>query len=159
MSCAVVRRRLEASVDGGLAPELQAALRAHLAGCAGCSAQHRAAVTLPGRLAALPAPAGPDLVPAVMSRIRRRRRHRHVSAGLLAAEAMLACLALVQFGLSGLLAAAAGSLSDGSALLGGSTPAPAPGDLGLVLTLLLLVAVCAVHVGLLGATPPRRSRG
>ena len=159
MSCADVRRRLEPYVDGGLAPDVQAAVRTHLAGCAGCSAQHRAAVRLPGRLAALPAPAGPDLVPAVMSRIRRSRMKRHLSAGLLAAEATLACLALVQLGLSGLLSAAAASLSDGSALFAGGPVTPAAGDFGLVLTLLVLVAVSAVHLGLLGASSPHRSRG
>jgi predicted anti-sigma-YlaC factor YlaD len=159
MNCGGVRRLVDSYVDGEVDAESSAAIRIHLSNCGGCSAHHRAAVSLPGRLRALPAPAAPDLVPAVMAAIRRGRMRRELSAALLAAEAVLVCLALVQLGLDGLLAAAAASLKAGSALFGGTADAPAPGDLGLVVTLLVLVAVSAVHLGCLGSSPSLRSRG
>jgi len=159
VNCAGVRRLLESYVDGDVDMETAAAVRLHVAACSGCAAHHRAAVSLAGRLRALPAPAAPDLVPAVMSAIGRGRMKREFSAALLAAEAVLVCLTLVQLGLDGLLAAAAASLNDGGALFAGTPTSPAPGDLGLVVTLLLLVAVSAVHLGCLGSSPPLRSRG
>lgn len=156
MDCTGARHLLERYIDGQLEPALGSQVGAHLRGCAGCAAQHRAAVTLPLRLAALQAPFSADLVPQVMARVSARRVAARVSAALLTLEAVLACLALVQFGLGGLLAAAAASLRDGSALFGGSAAGPAPGDLGLVLTLLLLVAVTSVHLGLLAVSTSRR---
>lgn len=151
MTCGEARARLEAFVDGELEAEPALTLRHHLDGCSACAGEHRAAATLAGRLAALPAPPPVDLAPAVIRRVSARRGSGELSAALLAAEAILACLILVQLGLDGLLAAAAASLHDGGALLAGQTANPAAADLGLVFTLLLLVAVSIVHLGLLGA--------
>ena len=155
MDCVDARRQLEALVDGELEEAAAARVRAHLAGCAACAAEHRAAVTLPLRMTALPGPGAVDLVPAVMARVGRGRVSRPASAALFSVEAILACLTLVQLGTSGLLAAIAASLRDGSALLGGQTANPAAGDIVLVVTLLLLVAASTVHLVLITDGAPR----
>jgi anti-sigma factor RsiW len=159
VTCVDARRRLEALVDGGLDPDLTRALRLHLAGCSECAAHHRAAISLPARLRALPAPATTDLTRAVLSRVSAHAPRPELMWGLATLEAVLACLVLVQLsGFTGLASAAGGALRDAGWLLssGTSTPAPVPANLVVLLALLALIACSAAHLALLSRGARRR---
>lgn len=71
MTCEDVLARLDDLVDGGLATDEAIAVRAHLAGCPRCAAEHRALVRLLAAAADLPRAVEPpgDLWPAVRDRI------------------------------------------------------------------------------------------
>lgn len=162
--CRETRSLLEGYVDGTLEPAPTARLRVHLKECAGCAAEHDLAASLPSRLRALAAPPPPEsLLAAVMEAVQRERRARRLAPGLVALEAALVALAVWYLsglsglaGLGGRLAADAGQLVGWGA--GSSTaPAPATGDVFLVLLSVALALVCAVHLGLLSQAPgPRR---
>ncbi|HEX6349759.1 MAG TPA: zf-HC2 domain-containing protein [Candidatus Dormibacteraeota bacterium] len=159
MTCRSVRGRLEAYVDGRLEAPAAQGLRAHLLACPACAEQHRVAAMLPARLRALPAPAAPDLAPAVLARVRAARGRPELSFALATLELVLGCLILVQLsGFAGLATAAGGALRDAGWLLGSSrsTPVPVPGDLFLFLGLVGLIACSAAHLALLSRSGRRR---
>lgn len=152
MTCAEVRGALEASVDGELQGPAARTLQAHLKTCADCARCHRAAAVLPHRLAALVAPALPDQLPALRDRLRPRPASP-VTAGLLASELVLACVALTQLGAAGLSTAARAALDGGTALIDGTlaVPAiPAVPDAGALVSLLLLTATLIAHLAVIG---------
>lgn len=84
-----------AYVLGGLSPEDRQEFERHLPDCTSCSASVRELAGLPGLLAQADAPEvppSPDVLPALLSRVRRARRRRWaVTAGATVA----ACLAFV----------------------------------------------------------------
>ncbi|MGI8563483.1 MAG: anti-sigma factor family protein [Candidatus Dormibacter sp.] len=153
MTCAEVRSRLEAVVDG----ELDAALlevRQHLAICGACRRQHEEAASLPSRIRALPTPALPeDLLPQVLRRVAPRTRPLE-DWGVLASEAVLGLVVLWYLsGLDGLLGLGQRTLSELDAALGWQPGRSLGSGSGVDLFLLLLalgVALLAVwHLSLL----------
>ncbi|MBJ7604248.1 MAG: zf-HC2 domain-containing protein [Candidatus Dormibacteraeota bacterium] len=161
MTCAEVRSRLEAMVDG----ELDAALpdvRQHLAVCDACRRQHEEAASLPSRIRALPAPALPaDLVTQVLVRVGPRSRPLR-EWGLLASEALLGLIVVWYVsGLDGLLGLGQRTLSELAEALGwqpGHALAPSGGvDLFLLLLALGLTLLATYHLSLV-SRDLRRSR-
>ncbi len=153
MTCADIRSRLEAMVDGELAAALPA-VRQHLTVCAACRLQHEEAASLPSRIRALPAPALPaDLLPQVLRRVAPRSRPLAVW-GLFAGEAALGLVAVWYLsGLDGLLGLGQRTLGELEAALGwqfDETPAAAGGvDLSLLLIALGVTLLAAWHLTLL----------
>lgn len=172
LGCARVRVLLESYVDGDLArdnPQLAAAVRKHLAGCADCRRQHHQAVSLPFRLKALTSPPPREsLVGDVMRSIAPARAGYRRAWSLLAPEAILATFILWYLsGLDGLSSIASGILGDLQGLAGwGSGTAPLPSvprvDVLLLLALIALTAIAGYHLSVLiriapGALPTRRA--
>lgn len=162
-NCQLVRSRLEAYVDGELEPALGEAVRVHISGCAGCAADHSLAVSIPARLRALAAPPPPDaLVAGVMRRVGRPATTPLLAWGLPAAEVVLAALILAYLsGLDGVARLAGATAGDVGQLVSwglgaAQPPPPASTDLFLTLAAILLVAVCSIHIVVLGRPPGRR---
>ncbi|PRX46093.1 putative zinc finger protein [Prauserella shujinwangii] len=88
-----------AYVLGALSPEDQAAFEQHLRDCDACARSVRELAGMPGLLAqADPVPEerpSPELLPALLGRVRRERRRRRIAGGAAVAAAAAACLALV----------------------------------------------------------------
>jgi anti-sigma factor RsiW len=161
--CAGVRARLELLADGELDAGTAADLRAHVARCPDCRAQHREAVSLPARLRALRSPdPPPSLVDNVMRRVAPGSRALEVW-GLLVPEVVLVLVAAwYTSGIGGLLEVARRTASDAGAFLnwgtgGGSPPAPVPGDLFLLLVTLLIAALSLWHLSLLARQAPKQT--
>lgn len=161
--CREVRRRLELLVDAELDAATAAALRAHLARCGSCRAQHREAASVPSRLRALRSPAPPaSLVDGVMRRVAPRSRALEVW-GLLVPEALLMLVAAwYTSGIGGLVEITRRTASDAAAFLdwgagGGNLPAPAPGDLFMLLVTLLLAVLTLWHLSLLARQSPKQA--
>lgn len=154
MTCSEVRAVLEACVDGELEGPVARALQAHLRSCADCACCHRAAAVLPHRIAALVAPALPDQLPAVRDRLRPRPASP-LTAGLLASELILACVALTQLGAAGLSTAARTALDGGTALIDGTPSVPAVPEAGALVTLLLLTSTLIAHLAVIGGSRPQ----
>ncbi|WP_370961373.1 anti-sigma factor [Amycolatopsis sp. cg9] len=91
-----------AYVLGALAPEDRQRFEEHLRTCDRCAASVRELAGLPGLLARVdtpavvpdPGPPPPDLLPAVLARVRRGRRIRLAVTSVSAALAVSACVAL-----------------------------------------------------------------
>jgi anti-sigma factor RsiW len=159
-----VRLKLELLVDADLDAALAAALRAHIARCRSCRAQHREAASVPLRLRALRSPAPPtSLIDEVMRRVAPRIRPLDVW-GLLVPELLLLVVAAwYTSGVGGLVEVARRTASDVAAFVSwgtgsGNLPAPVPGDLFMLLVTLLLAAVTLWHLSLLARLPPNRAR-
>ncbi|HEY4025240.1 MAG TPA: zf-HC2 domain-containing protein [Candidatus Dormibacteraeota bacterium] len=154
--CAHVRDQLEALVDGELGQDRAADVRSHLAVCAACRMHHAEATSLPSRLAAVGGPEPPPhLVAQVLSQVRRERVSPLGIWGPLAVELLLAVVALWYVsGLSGLSMLVERTVSDLSALAGwgagdADLPAPAGGDVFLLMVCALLLVTTVVHLALL----------
>lgn len=165
--CALARELLEPYIDGELDRRRAAGVRAHLELCDRCRAHHAEAVSLPPRLAALPAPEPPaTLIAGVLRRVRDGRIGPLRLWGPLAAEALLVLVALwYGSGVGGLLLFLSRTAADIGALLSWGTgdaslPTPTVGDLFLLLIDGLLVAVTLYHLTLLhrAAASPEQSR-
>lgn len=164
VTCAVVRERLEAFVDGELDDGRMAGVRAHLDLCERCRAHHAEASSLPSRLAAL---RSPDTPPALVHDVLRRVRDTQVGPlrlwSPLAAELLLFCVVLwYGSGVSGLMTFVGRTASDVGALMSwgageASMPAPTAEDLFLLLLNGLLVAVTLYHLTLLSRQSRRLS--
>jgi predicted anti-sigma-YlaC factor YlaD len=154
--CVTVRSQLEALVDGECADSRAGELRAHLVECASCRAHHAEASSLPHRLAAVGGPLPP---PALVGEVLRRVRREHVGPlrlwGPLAMELVLCMVALWYVsGLDGLATLAQRTVGDAGALIGwdlgqADLPAPAAGDVFLLLVCGLLLATTIYHLSLL----------
>jgi len=162
--CIQVRAQLEALIDGELAPERAARLRAHLAGCPGCRAHHAEASSLPNRLAALASPEPPSsLVDGVLRRVRGDTIGPLRLWGPLAVELVLAVVALWYVsGLNGMSLLVRRTASDVGSLIGwgagqSELPAPAAGDVFLLLVCGLLIVTTLYHLALLARQGPRLS--
>ncbi len=162
--CVQVRAQLEALVDGDLGASHSVELRAHLAGCAACRAHHAEAVSLPSRLAAIASPEPqPGLVEEVLRRVRGERVGPLRLWGPLAVEVALCAIALWYVsGLSGISQLVQRTASDAASLVGwgvgqADLPAPAAGDVFLLLVCGLLTVVTLYHLALLARQAPRLS--
>jgi len=160
MTCGDVRARLELLVDAELDPALAPSLRAHIARCRSCRAQHREAASVPMRLRALRSPVPPaSLIDEVMRRVAPRIRPLEVW-GLLVPEVLLVLVAAwYTSGIGGLAEVARRTASDVAAFVGwgtgsGDLPAPIPGDLFMLVVTLLLAAVSLWHLSLLARQSP-----
>lgn len=154
--CIEVRAQLEALVDGELAGDRAAALRAHLAECAGCRAHHAEAISLPTRLAAIGSPeVPPALVAGVLRRVRGERiGPLHLWAPLVVELALFVIALWYVSGLSGLSLLVQRTASDVSSLVGwgigtADLPAPQMGDVFLLLVCVLLMVTTLYHLTLL----------
>jgi anti-sigma factor RsiW len=155
-ACVRVRDHLEELVDGELPVDRAGELRGHLAECPACRAHHSEATSLPSRLAAV---GGPEPPPGLMADVLRRVRRERVGPlgvwGPLAVELVLAAVALWYIsGLSGLSLLVTRTASDVSALVGwgvgdADLPAPAAGDVFLLVVCALLLVTTAAHLALL----------
>jgi predicted anti-sigma-YlaC factor YlaD len=166
LGCARVRVLLEAYVDGDLArdePEVAAAVREHLAGCAECRVQHDHAASLPFRLKALGAPAPREsLLAEVMRSVVPGRSVRRRAWTLLVPEGLLAAFILWYLsGLDGLASIASGVAGDLLSLGSGSVPPVTPVDAVLLVALIALTTIAAYHLSILirlaPAAPTRRT--
>ena len=162
--CIHVRAHLEALIDGEVSPELDARLRAHLADCHGCRAHHAEASSLPNRLAALGSPEPPGaLVDAVLRRVHGETLTPLHLWGPLVVEVLLALVALWYVsGLQGLSLLVQRTASDVGSLIGwgaglSDLPAPAAGDVFLLLVCGLLMVTTLYHLALLARLGPRLS--
>ncbi|HEX2680604.1 MAG TPA: zf-HC2 domain-containing protein [Candidatus Dormibacteraeota bacterium] len=171
LACARVRVLLEDYVDGDLAtqsPELAAAVREHLAGCADCRRQHEQAVSLPFRLKALSSPEPRrSLTADVMRAIAPEQRGYRRAWTLLAPETVLAAFILWYLsGVDGLTSIASGIAGDLQSLVGwgaggGSLPVVPGVDVLLLIALIMLTGIAGYHLSLLvklagGGIPARR---
>ena len=171
LACARVRVLLEDYVDGDLAaasPDLAAAVREHLAGCADCRRQHEQAVSLPFRLKALSSPEpAKSLTRDVMRAIAPETKGYRRAWTLLAPEAVLAAFILWYLsGVDGVTSIASGIANDLQGLAGwgaggGSLPVVPGVDVLLLSALIALAAIAGYHLSLLvklagGALPARR---
>jgi anti-sigma factor RsiW len=154
--CAQVRAQLEALVDGELGAERASELRAHLAECRDCWAHHAEASSLPARLAAIGGPEPPpSLLRGVLRRVGRERVGPLRLWGPLVIELALSVVALWYVsGLDGLSILVQRTTSDVGALIGwglgeASLPAPAAGDVFLLLVCGLLLVTTLYHLSLL----------
>ena len=158
MTCAEARSRLEALVDHELDAETSARLRAHVQTCAGCAAEYRRAVSLPGRLRGLRSPAPPaELVTGVLRLI--GRRPPGLAWGLLVPEVLLALLIAWYLSLEGLASLAGSTWGDVSSAWStgfSAVPGPPADDLFLVLGCLVLVALAALQLALFTGFGGRR---
>lgn len=159
--CVQVRAQLEALVDGELAVERAAALRAHLADCAACRAHHAEASSLPSRLAAIGSPGPPaGLVEEVLRRVRGERVGPLRVWGPLAVELALCLVALWYVsGLNGLSILLQRTVSDVASLIGwgagqADPPAAPIGDVFLLLMAGLLTMTTVYHLTLLARQGP-----
>jgi anti-sigma factor RsiW len=162
--CIQVRAQLEALIDGELGDELEARTRAHLADCPGCRAHHAEATSLPTRLAALGSPEPPPaLVDGVLRRVHGETLTPLHLWGPLVVEVILAMVALWYVsGLDGLSLLASRTASDVGSLIGwgaglSDLPAPAAGDVFLLLVCGLLMVTTLYHLALLARLGPRLS--
>lgn len=157
ITCARVRVLLEAYVDGDLATDDAARVRAHLLTCADCRRQHEQATSLPFRLRALSSPAPrPTLVGEVMRSVGAERAGYRRSWTLLIPEAVLAAFILWYLsGLDGLSSIASGVFGDLLSLGSGSLPHVPPVDVLLLLALIALMVVAAFHLSILVRLTPR----
>ena len=160
--CLRVRDQLEALVDGELADDRARDLRAHLAECPGCRAHHAEAASLPSRLAAVPVPEAPaSLVDGVLARVHRERVGPLGIWGPLAVELGLVVVAFWYVsGLDGLSLLVQRTTSDVVGLVAwgagqADLPAPAPGDVFLLLLCCLLLVTTVFHLSLLSRQSPR----
>ena len=154
--CVQVRAQLEGLVDGDLDGDQAARARAHLADCAACRAHHAEASSLPARLGALGSPEPPAaLVEGVLRRVRGETIGPLRLWGPLAVEVLLSVVALWYVsGLDGLSILARRTASDVGSLIGwgaglSELPAPAAGDVFLLLVCGLLVVTTLYHLALL----------
>jgi predicted anti-sigma-YlaC factor YlaD len=162
--CIQVRAQLEALIDGELDGDPAVRLRAHLADCPGCRAHHAEAASLPARLAALGSPEPP---PALVQGVLRRVRGEAIGPlrlwGPLAVELVLAVVALWYVsGLDGLSVLVQRTASDVGSLIGwgaglSDLPAPAAGDVFLLLVCGLLMVTTLYHLALLARQGQRLS--
>jgi predicted anti-sigma-YlaC factor YlaD len=162
--CLQVRDQLEALVDGELGTERTVAVRAHLADCPACRAHHAEASSLPSRLAAMSSPEpSPALLGGVLRRVRRQRVGPLGVWGPLAVEVVLSVVALWYVsGLNGLSQLVERTASDVGAMAGwgvgeADLPAPAAGDVFLLLVCGLLLVTTVYHLSLLARQGPRLS--
>lgn len=162
--CIQVRAQLESLIDGDVDAELGARLRAHLADCPGCRAHHAEASSLPARLAALASPEPPPgLVDGVLRRVRGQQIGPLHLWGPLVVELVLAVVALWYLsGLDGLSVLVQRTASDVGSLIGwgaglSSLPAPAAGDVFLLLVCGLLMLTTLYHLAQLARLGPRLS--
>ena len=159
LACARVRVLLEAYADGELAgsnPDVAAAVRDHLAGCADCRRQHEQAVSLPFRLKALTAPEPHrNLVASVMAAVAPERTAYRRSWMLVVPEVILSAFILWYVsGLDGLGSIASGIFNDLQSLAGwsagiGQLPDVPGVDVLLLVALIALTAIAAYHLSLL----------
>lgn len=162
--CIQVRAQIESLIDGELDGERAARLRAHLADCPGCRAHHAEATSLPTRLSALGSPEPPG---ALMEGVLRRVRGETIGPlrlwGPLVVELLLAVVALWYVsGLDGLSLIVQRTASDVGSLVGwgagqAALPAPAAGDVFLLLVCGLLLLTTVTHLALLARQAPRLS--
>jgi anti-sigma factor RsiW len=150
-------------VDSELDDATAAAMRAHLARCRGCRAQHREAASVPTRLHALRSPEPPSsLIDEVMRRVAPRSRAVEVW-GLLVPEVVLMLVAAwYTSGIGGLFEVTRRTASDVAGFLAwgtgsGDLPTPVPGDLFMLLVALVLGAVTLWHLSLLARQSPKRA--
>ena len=162
--CIQVRAQLEALIDGEVGAELEARLRAHLADCPGCRAHHAEATSIPTRLAALGSPEPPPaLVDGVLRRVHGETLTPLHLWGPLVIEVILALIALWYVsGLDGLSLLVSRTASDVGSLIGwgaglSELPAPAAGDVFLLLVCGLLMVTTLYHLALLARLGPRLS--
>jgi anti-sigma factor RsiW len=162
--CIQVRAQLEALIDGELDVARCARLRAHLADCAACRAQHAEAISLPTRLSALASPEPPSaLIESVLRRVRGETIGPLRLWGPLVVELLLAVVALWYVsGLDGLSLIVRRTVSDVGSLIGwgagqAALPAPAAGDVFLLLVCGLLMLTTVYHLTLLARQGPRLS--
>ena len=162
--CIQARAQLEALIDGEVGDELEARLRAHLADCPGCRAHHAEAVSLPTRLAALGSPEPPPaLVDGVLRRVHGETLTPLHLWGPLVVEVILAMVAVWYVsGLDGLSLLVSRTASDVGSLIGwgaglSDLPAPAAGDVFLLLVCGLLMVTTLYHLALLARLAPRLS--
>jgi anti-sigma factor RsiW len=162
--CIQVRAQLESLIDGELGDEAEARLRAHLADCPGCRAHHAEAISLPTRLAALGSPEPPKaLIGEVLRRVHRETLTPLHLWGPLVVEVILAMVALWYVsGLQGLSLLVSRTASDVGSLIGwgaglSDLPAPAAGDVFLLLVCGLLMVTTLYHLALLARLGPRLS--
>jgi len=156
LACARIRVLMEPYIDGDLDPELAAAIREHLAGCAECRRQHEQAISLPFRLKALASPPPPEtLVAGVMRAVAPAGAVTRRAWTLLAPEAILVTFILWYLsGLEGLSSIASGIFGDLEGLAGwgsGSGPLPSvpPVDVLLLIALIALTAIAGYHLSIL----------
>jgi anti-sigma factor RsiW len=162
--CIQVRAQLEDLVDGELDGAAGARLRAHLAECPGCRAHHAEATSLPTRLGALGSPDPPRaLVDGVLRRVRGERIGPLHLWGPLVVELLLAVVALWYVsGLDGLSILVQRTATDVGSLIGwgaglSDLPAPAAGDVFLLLVCGMLMVTTLYHLTLLARLGPRLS--
>jgi anti-sigma factor RsiW len=162
--CVQVRAELEALIDGEVDRNLDARLRAHLADCPACRAHHAEATSLPARVAALGSPEPPaGLVDGVLNRVRGQKIGPLRLWGPLVVELLLAVVALWYVsGLEGLSLLVQRTASDVGSLIGwgaglSDLPAPAAGDVFLLLVCGLLMVTTLYHLTLLARLGPRFS--
>lgn len=162
--CVHVRDQLEPLVDGELSAERASAVRAHLAACEQCRAHHAEATSLPSRLAAISSPEPPAaLVGEVLRRVRLDRIDPVRLWGPLAVELALVVVGLWYLsGLDGLALLVQRTVADVTALAGwgageADLPAPAAGDVFLLLVCGLLLATTVYHLSLLSRQGTRTS--
>lgn len=159
LACARVRVLLEPYVDGDVAaadPQLAAAIRHHLAGCADCRRQHHQAASVPFRLKALTSPAPRQSFTAEVMRsiAPSKAGYRSAWALLIPEAALVAFIVWYVAGLDGLVSVATGIFNDLQALAGwgaGAGPLPSmPGvDVFLLIALIALAAIAAYHLSIL----------
>ena len=162
--CIQVRAQLEALIDGEAAADLDARLRAHLADCPGCRAHHAEATSLPARIGALGSPEPPAaLLDGILRRVQGEKIGPLHLWGPLVVELLLAVVALWYVsGLQGLSLLVQRTASDVGSLIGwgaglSELPAPAAGDVFLLLVCGLLMVTTLYHLTLLARLGPRFS--
>jgi anti-sigma factor RsiW len=151
LACARVRVLMEPYVDGELEPQLAAAVREHLAGCAECRRQQEQAISLPFRLKALASPPPREtLVAGVMRAVAPSREIARRAWTLLAPEAVLVTFILWYLsGLDGLSSIASGAFDDLQGLAGGTLPTLPQVDVLLLIALIALTATAGYHLSIL----------
>ncbi len=163
-NCLKAREWMEDFVDGQLAADPAAEMRAHLAGCPACRDHHAEAVSLPARLAGVPTPEPPaSLVRTVLNRVRRDQVSVTRLWAPFAVEIALFAVALWYVsGLGGLYLLVQRTAADASAVFSwgagqSDMPVPATGDVFLLLVCGLLIATTLYHLTVLSRPGARLS--
>ena len=162
--CVDVRAQLEALVDGELPAARAGAVRRHLSECAACRVHHAEASSLRARIAAVGGPEPPTaLLAGVLGRVRRERIGPVRLWAPLAVELALSVVALWYVsGFDGLSTLVQHTTADVGAVVGwglgeAELPAPAGGDVFLLLVCALLLVTTLYHLALLSRQGQRLS--